>query len=193
MPDVIDLGEVHLRQWAPGDVAALTVAVVESLDHLHPWMVWATPEEATEAALARFIADGRARAADGSEATYGIFEPGTGAVLGGVGLHDRLAPGGIEIGYWLHPRATGRGLMTRIVAHLSDLALALDDVWWVEVRCDEANRASAAVPRRLGYHLADVIASTRPQAPADTGRDMIWARTEPVGPWARPPAGGDRA
>lgn len=179
-PAEIDLTEVVLRQWAPEHVPALTAAVVEALDHLRPWMVWATPEKADEAELSRFVADCTVRAADGREATYGIFEPGTGAVLGGVGLHDRLAPGGIEIGYWLHPRATGRGLMTRIVGWLTDAALGSADVHWVEVRCDRANVASAAVPERLGFRLADVVASTRPQAPADTGHDMIWVRTTPT-------------
>jgi RimJ/RimL family protein N-acetyltransferase len=98
-----------------------------------------------------------------------------------VGLHDRVAPGGIEIGYWLHVAATGRGLMTRVVAHLTDLALAMDDIRWVEIRCDAANRASAAIPRRLGFTLAAEIPSDRPQAPADTGRDLIWTRTAPIG------------
>jgi RimJ/RimL family protein N-acetyltransferase len=176
-----DLGDVVVRRWADEHVPALTAAVVESLDHLQPWMVWATPETATEEAFHRFRVDSDARAADGHEAVYGIFDRRTGAVLGGVGLHDRLGPGGVEVGYWLHVGATGRGLMTRIVGHLTDLALSHEDVLWVEVRCDEANVASAAVPRRLGFRLVDVIASDRPQAPADTGRDMIWTRTDPIG------------
>lgn len=182
LPTKVDLGEVVLRQWAPEHVPALTRAVVESLDHLRPWMVWATPEQADDAAFTRFVADTQARSADGSEATFGLFDPADGSVLGGVGLHDRLGPGGIEVGYWLHARATGRGLMTRVVAHLTDQALAMRDIRWVEVRCDRANSASAAVPRRLGFQLAAEVVSDRPQAPADTGHDQIWTRTEPIRP-----------
>jgi hypothetical protein len=37
------------------------------------------------------------------------------------------------------------------------------------------------VPRRIGFALDRIVDSDRPQAPADTGRDMIWVRTEPVG------------
>lgn len=198
-PDTIDLGAVVLRRWTPEHVPALTVAVVESLDHLQPWMEWATPEAATEEAFARFVEETTTRSADGREAVFGVFDPSTGAVLGGVGLHDRVSGlqdgageagplgvaggvggGGIEVGYWLHAAATGRGLMTRIVAHLTDLALAMDDIRWVEIRCDEANRASAAIPARLGFTLAAAIPSDRPQAPADTGRDLIWTRSEPT-------------
>ncbi len=183
-PERIDLGDVVLRRWAAADVPALTVAAVESLDHLQPWMEWATPETATEEAFATFVRETTARADGGTEAVFGIFDAGTGAVLGGVGLHDRVAPGGVEIGYWLHVAATGAGLMTRVVAHLTDLALAQDAVRWVEIRCDAANTASAAVPRRLGFALAATITSDRPPAPADSGQDLIWTRTRtdpPVG------------
>jgi RimJ/RimL family protein N-acetyltransferase len=180
-PETIDLGDVALRRWAIAHVPALTTAVVESLPHLQPWMVWATPDEATEEAFTRFREETAARSAEGHEAVFGIFDARTGAVLGGVGLHDRVGPTAVELGYWLHVAATGRGLMTRIVAHLTDLALAQEAVTWVEIRCDEANTASAAVPRRLGFALAATIASDRPQAPADTGRDLIWTRTTPIG------------
>jgi RimJ/RimL family protein N-acetyltransferase len=120
------------------------------------------------------------RSADGSEVIYGIVSP-DGTVLGGTGLHDRLGGGGLEIGYWLAPGATGRGLMTRVAGHLTDLALGFDGITRVEIHCDEANGRSAAIPRRLGFTLDRIVDSDRPQAPADTGRDMIWVRTEPVG------------
>ena len=180
-PDRIDLGDVVLRRWEPDDAPALAAAAAAALDHLAPWMVWATPEGATESAMATFIAETTARSADGSEQIYGIVDGADGSVLGGTGLHDRLGGGGLEIGYWLAPTATGRGLMTRIAGHLTDLALRLEGIERVEIHCDEANVRSAAVPRRLGYRLDRIVDSPRPQAPADTGRDLIWVRTEPVG------------
>lgn len=189
-PETIDLGDVLVRPWSAADIPALTSAVAASLDHLQPWMVWATPEGATEEAFARFLEDTAARAATGTEAVYGVFDAATGEVLGGVGLHDRVGPGGVEIGYWLHVDATGRGLVTRIVGHLTDVALAQPEVGWVEIRCDAANRASAAVPARLGFTLAATIPSDRPQAPADTGRDLIWTRTTPIVPSAAGPGSG---
>lgn len=183
-PDRIDLGDVVLRRWEAGDAAALAAAAAAALDHLAPWMVWATPDGVTEAAMATFIAETTARSADGSEVIYGIVGAGDGTVLGGTGLHDRLGGGGLEIGYWLAPTATGRGLMTRVAGHLTDVALRLDDIERVEIHCDEANARSAAIPRRLGYRLDRIIDSDRPQAPADTGRDMIWVRTESIGAMA---------
>ena len=177
-PESLDLGEVVLRRHRPADAAALAATAADCLDHLTPWMVWATPELVTVEAMATFISDSSRRAADGSEAVYGILTP-AGALVGGCGLHDRGAPRTVEIGYWLHPSATGRGAMTRIVTALADLALAMDDVGAAAVVCDEANERSAAVARRAGFRLDRIVDSPRPQAPADTGRDMIWLRTAP--------------
>lgn len=179
-PERIDLGDVVLRRYAAGDAAPLAAVTRANLAHLSPWMAWATVESTTEEAMARFIAESTGRIEAGDDAGWGIFAA-DGALLGGTGLHDRIGPGGIEIGYWLAAEATGRGVMTRVAGALTDLGLGLDGVTRVEIRCDEANRRSAAVARRLGYRLERVIPSDRPQAPADTGRDMVWVRTAPIG------------
>lgn len=178
-PERIDLGDVVLRRYVPGDAVQLASVARANLEHLSPWMTWATVESTTEEAMAGFIAESTGRIEEGADAGWGIFD-GEGRLLGGTGLHDRIGPGGVEIGYWLAASATGRGVMTRVAGALTDLGLALDGVVRVEIRCDEANRRSAAVARRLGYRLERVIASDRPQAPADTGRDMIWVRTDPI-------------
>lgn len=168
-----------LRRYSPDDALALAQAAAASIDELAPWMPWATPEGVTAEAMAAFIAETTGRAAQGTEAVYGMFDVQDGRCLGGCGLHDRLRPGGIEVGYWLATEATGCGLMTRTVATLTDLALAMDDITWVEVHCDEANHRSAGVPRRLGFVLARTMDAER-LAPADTGRQLIWVRTDPI-------------
>ena len=47
---------------------------------------------------------------------YGVFDPVSGAVLGGTGLHPRGGPGGLEIGYWIHVDHVGRGYATELTA-----------------------------------------------------------------------------
>jgi RimJ/RimL family protein N-acetyltransferase len=42
-----------------------------------------------------------------------------------------------------------------------------------EIHCDEANQASAAIPRKLGYRL-DRIDPHEPEAPGERGRRMVW-------------------
>jgi RimJ/RimL family protein N-acetyltransferase len=96
-------------------------------------------------------------------------------VLGGCGISRRIGPGAAEIGYWLRPTATGRGIVTAAAGALTDAAMALPDVTRVEIHCDEANTRSAAVPRRLGFRL-DRIEPDQISAPGDLGRSMIWVR-----------------
>lgn len=180
-----------LRSYTPDDAPGLAAAAAASLDHLAPWMPWATREGVTVEAMQTFITDTTARAADGSEAVYGLFDPTDGTCLGGCGLHDRLAePGGIEVGYWLRVDATGRGLMTRVVGALCEVGLGLDGVTRIEVRCDATNARSAGVPRRLGFTLAGLEPRT-PAAPADSDREMVWVLTSGAGaPPGRPPTRG---
>ncbi|MFJ2866604.1 GNAT family N-acetyltransferase [Kitasatospora sp. NPDC087314] len=85
---------------------------------------------------------------------------------------------GREIGYWLHPTATGRGVAARAARALVEQAFLLPGVDYVEVVHDPANLASGAVPARLGFteHLRR---RSERLAPADTGEDLIWRLTRP--------------
>ena len=94
-------------------------------------------------------------------------------LIGAISLMDRIGPGGLEIGYWLRTDATGRGVMTRATAAVTDLGLALPGIERIEIHCDAANVRSAAVPRRLGFRL-DRTEHSEPKAPGDSGLDQFW-------------------
>ena len=49
-PEALSHGQVSLRRWRPGDAAALLAAVIESQEHLRPWMPWADRYDADSAA-----------------------------------------------------------------------------------------------------------------------------------------------
>ncbi|MFD9359138.1 GNAT family N-acetyltransferase [Streptomyces sp. NPDC060031] len=86
---------------------------------------------------------------------------------------DDSPENGREIGYWLHPAATGCGVATRAARALVDQAFRLPGVDYVEVVHDPANRASGAVPARLGFteHLRRPAERV---APAATGEEQVW-------------------
>jgi RimJ/RimL family protein N-acetyltransferase len=92
-----------------------------------------------------------------------------------IGLHRRIGPRAIEIGYWTHVAHAGRGYMTAAAKAITDVAEALDNVDRVEIHTDEANVRSAAIPPKLGYRL-DRVDTRRPEAPAESGRLQIWVR-----------------
>jgi hypothetical protein len=89
----------------------------------------------------------------------------------------------IEIGYWIAGSQTRQSFGTSAAAAITGVALALPGVSRVEIHCDEANTASAAIPRKLGYRL-DRVEERKPEAPGESGRLMIWVRDHagPEGP-----------
>lgn len=177
-PEQIAMGDVGalLRRHAAHDLDALHAAIEESRDHLRPWMPWA---DQTRIETASFLAGAVESWTARREFGYLIVDATDGAVLGGCGLHDRLGPEALEIGYWRRAGANGRGVVTAAVRALTAAALAEPDITRVEIHCDEANQASAAVARRAGYRLVR-IDDVPVRAPAELGRQMIWGSPPPT-------------
>ena len=83
----------------------------------------------------------------------------TGEHLGGANLHHLDAERAIvEIGYWLLPRARGRGVATRIARILAEHAFALG-ILRVEAYVNVGNDASDRVLERAGYTREGVVRS----------------------------------
>ncbi|CAN5526370.1 hypothetical protein BH24ACT5_BH24ACT5_05890 [soil metagenome] len=171
-PDRIELGEVGavLRRYRPDDLGRLYPVIEASRDHLRPWMPWADQDEATAAAFLTGAVDRWARSLDFN---YTIVDSADGRVLGGAGMHRRGAADDIEIGYWRAVDSGGRGIVTAAARALTTAALALHGIRRVEIRCDEANAASAAIPHRLGYRL-ERVDEVEILAAAETGRHLVW-------------------
>ncbi|WP_369182081.1 GNAT family N-acetyltransferase [Streptomyces sp. Y1] len=172
---VIELDDLTLRRFdGEADVPELFRVIEESLEHLRPWMPWVA--EHSLGMTTAFLAGRAERWAVGEEFTYAIVQGG--AIVGTCQLyrHEGSSGGGLEIGYWLHPAATGRGVATRAARALVAQAFRLPGVDHVDVVHDPANRASGAVPARLGFteHLrrpAEAI------APAESGEELVWRIT----------------
>ena len=171
-PEELAGGAISLARYRGGETRDLVRAVNESLDHLRPWMPWATTH-CTENDLDEFVRRSINEWQRGTNFNYWIREESTGQLVGSVGLHLRLGPEAIEIGYWVHVDWTGRGYAAAAAQALTTAGLGMSDIERVEIHCDEANRASAAVPRRLGYRL-DRIEDDQIEAPGEVGRNMVW-------------------
>ncbi len=162
-----------LRRVQPDDAEAIAVAVGASLDHLRPWMPWATLEAAEPRTQLIRVAEADELWEARTDFIYSVLlRPGL-TVIGEIGLHRGAGDGGMEIGYWIDTRYAGRGLGTEAAGALTDLALALPGVTRAEIHCDVANQASAAIPRKLGYQL-DRVEQQPPEAPGEQGRRMVW-------------------
>ena len=174
-PEMLTNAAVTLRRRHATD-AQLTFEIIRaSIEHLQPWMAWATPDYSLEQAT-EYAQRCEAEWAEGSAFQYMIFvgqDP-----VGSAGLMGRIGSGGLEIGYWVHPSWTGRGVATAAAAALTDAALALPGIDRVEIHHDLANKASGRVPEKLGYELVgDEPSSPDMIAPGDSGTVRVWRIT----------------
>jgi len=175
-PERIEIPGYVLRRLTVTDAPAVSTAANASLEHLRPWMPWATPDGVSvEAQRLRMSGPAWSWSPD-SDYGYGVFLA-NGALVGALGLHRRVGPGALEIGYWVHVDHTRRGIATASARALTDIGFALPGTRRMEIHCDAANRASAAVPARLGYRMVG-SEEHEPEAPGEEGRRLIWVMYE---------------
>ncbi len=166
--------QVQLRRWVPDDAEVAGRAVAESQEHLRPWMAWVSQEPLSLERRTAMIQEWEREWLRGGDISMGVFF--SGHVAGSCGLHYRIGPGGLEIGYWTHPAFTRRGIATIAAGLLTDAAFALPGITRVEIHHDKANQASAGVPRKLGFRLIGEEPE-EPAAPAEVGVSCRWRLT----------------
>jgi RimJ/RimL family protein N-acetyltransferase len=165
---------IELRRWREADADLCFRLVSESLEHLRPWMPWATSDYGLAKAseyLQRCDADWIA----GTAFQYLILAGGQPA--GSAGLMARIDDGGLEIGYWVHPGFTGRGVATSAAAALTEAAFTLPGIDHVEIHHDELNLASGRVPAKLGFSQVGTRAPRFGLPPGDSGTTRVWRIT----------------
>lgn len=173
-PYEIRTARLLLRCWEPVDAPLLHEAIVASVDHLRPTMPWARDEPKPVEEVEKRLEGFRADFLSGRDFVTAIFTPDRGRVLGGTGLHLRGGPGAMEIGYWLRPDAVGGGLVTESSAALTRVAFDVMGAARVVIRCDPRNVRSAAVARRLGYDLVDVVPVDAELANGGRTETQVW-------------------
>jgi RimJ/RimL family protein N-acetyltransferase len=178
-PEQVDAGPVILRRIRATDAGAVAAAVGASLDHLRPWMPWATTDAAERGSQLARVAEADEMWESGISFIYSVLTASQGTLVGEVGLHRRAGDGSVEIGYWIAGSQAGQGFGTSAAGAVTEVALDLPGVRRAEIHCDEANAASAAIPRKLGYRL-DRIEERTPEAPGESGRLMIWICERPL-------------
>jgi RimJ/RimL family protein N-acetyltransferase len=171
-PHRVAADRVVLRRVRATDAGAVAAAVGASLDHLRPWLPWATPDAAVRRSQLARVAEADQMWEAGASYLYAVVTVAHGTLVGQIGLSRR--PGGsVELGYWIAAGQAGRGFGTAAARAMTRVALALPGAHRAEIHCDQANAASAAIARKLGYRLARVE-PCRPGAPGESGRLMVW-------------------
>jgi RimJ/RimL family protein N-acetyltransferase len=141
----------QLRPLEPWQAEEFLAHMDRARATVDPWIPWAsvsTDLESARKTLQRY-ADLQARDAG---RLFGIWLDGV-LVGGTMFVNFDSAAGTCEIGCWLEPAGTGRGLVTKAVTHLIDWAIRTRSVHRVEWRCRPDNVSSSNVAKRVGMRL----------------------------------------
>lgn len=148
-PFRIETGRLVLRCPDPADVDLVQEAVAESVATLRPWMPWVEGEPVSRGQrrtdLRRFRDEFRRH----ENYVYFLFTPEEDRMVGGMGLHPRVGPCGVELGYWIRSSERGRGLAVEGTAALIRAAFECVGVDRVEIRIEPPNAASRRVVEKL--------------------------------------------
>ena len=157
---LIETDRLRLRALVEDDIPRVVEACSDptSRHWLH-----ALPHPYVEATARSYLADCAWQAAKGTKATWAIADRETDLLLGNVAVMDIHDVTG-EIGYWTHPDARGRGVMTEAVRAVADHAFdpaGLDRSHLV-LHVAAGNAASNAVAVAAGFrHFGTQTAAER--------------------------------
>jgi RimJ/RimL family protein N-acetyltransferase len=168
-PYRIETERLVIRCYEPRDAPLTKDAIDSSLEHLREWMPWAEHEPQTLEEKTDLLKSFRAQFDSGENFVMGIFSADEAKQLGGSGLHPRVEPGGLEIGYFIRASATRRGYVTESTAALTRVGFEICEADRIEIRIDPDNRASMGVPRKLGFTEE---ATLRRRLPGKTGEPL---------------------
>ncbi|MCE9638002.1 MAG: GNAT family N-acetyltransferase [Planctomycetes bacterium] len=152
---------LEVRCYAPADATALVEAMAAGTAHIAPWIPFGREPPQSVDEKMELLRMFRGKFDLGQDFIFGAFdrtEPSR--LVGGTGLHPRIGPDALEIGYWLRDGASGRGLATEMAAAMTRVGFRSHAVARLEIRCDSRNVASARIPEKLGYRREGCLRGT---------------------------------
>lgn len=147
----VETERLVLRCWSPEDAPRLRATLDECDAHLRPMIPFMKDEPRTLHQTAEWLRELRASFDLGKLYRYAVFDQNETTLLGENMLMARVGPGGLEIGYWTHKDAVGKGIANEATCAMIRVAFEIEKANRVEIMCHPGNRASAAIPARLGF------------------------------------------
>ncbi len=160
LPARFETRRLVLRFWEASDAAGMLEAVNADRESLLPWLDWARTDNRNVAEctfnIERFRRERERVNPPCDTYAIGIFDRVTGKAVGGTSLHRMdLASHHSEVGYYIRADRRKQGLCTEAVAGLISWAFTPQRAggWGlrrIDIFCAGQNKASQAVPRKLG-------------------------------------------
>lgn len=163
-----------VRCYDPTDAPLLKEAIDKSLNHLKPWMPWASSEPETLEQKRDRLRMFRGQFDLDQDFVYGIFSSDNSQLLGSTGLHTRIGKNVREIGYWVHIDQQKKGYINEAVIGLIKLAFEVEEIERLEIHCDPHNEGSKAIPERLGFTHEATLKNRVKDSEGQSRDAMIW-------------------
>lgn len=156
-PEEFTTERLLIRIPRPGDGKAVYEAINASINELKPWLPFAQKEQSEEEVEVN-IRNAHIAFLKREDLRFLIFSKETGNLIANSGLHRMdWDVRKFEIGYWIDSRYSGKGYMAEAVQGITDFAFRELQAQRVEIRCDEKNIKSRAIPERLGFNLEGIL------------------------------------
>ncbi len=127
------------------------LAVNKNRDFFRPWLGWVDFVKSPEDEFS--VVQSVARADTCKYFIYWYM-----CLVGMVGVvREDKSNRTMEIGYWLSQDVNGNGVMTQAVEQVLNLCFEHGGANRVEIRCATGNKASCAIPERLGFNQDGVL------------------------------------
>jgi [ribosomal protein S5]-alanine N-acetyltransferase len=166
--------EIVLRPFRSTDADRIVEACSDARTRY--WLV-SLPQPYERAHAVAFVEHTRELAARGNGLVWCIADAGDDRCLGSVGLEGlgSYAPRA-EIGYWAHPQARGRGLVTEAVRLVTSYARSAGLATSVVIRCAAENLASRHVAERAGYREVGRLHQAEPVGDGRMAELVLYAQ-----------------
>ena len=140
------------------------------------WLI-SLPRPYTRADALSYLEHTRELAARGIGLVWCIADAEDDRCLGSIGLEglSSYAPRA-EIGYWAHPQARGRGIVTEAVRLVTGYARSAGLAASLVIRCAEGNRASRHVAEAAGYREVGRMPRAEPVADGELAELVLYAQ-----------------
>jgi RimJ/RimL family protein N-acetyltransferase len=176
LPEVINAADIRLEMRRDAAAKDLVEAITRSLPELARWFPWAQTPPDLEEQQARLRAAELAFRA-GRDFEFSLVEASTCELVGAARLNPNVGQRRASIGYWVRTDRHHRGYASLAAGALTDAAFRhLETVTQIAIHMDQANVASAGVPRKLGYVRVDEE-ERQTLALGHTGQGWVWVMT----------------
>jgi len=171
----VETGQLVLRCWSPEDAPVLRAALDANDEHLRPMIPFMKDEPRTLQQTAQWLRDIRAAFDLDQNYRYAVYDSSEKKLLGENMLLTRAGPGALEIGYWTDKDTSGQGVASEASCAMIRVAFEVEKVDRVEIICAPENKASAAIPAKLGFTHEATLRKRATDSEGGICDLMIWS------------------